>query len=96
MLSPQLIRRLFAIILVIAVPSFGCFGLYSLGPESNASAPVQFMVVAAYPVALISLGLLVLALTSPTRQRWQIGGATAVLILATTIILLARNSHLLN
>ena len=91
MLSPHLIRRLFAIILVVAVPSFGCFGLYSLGPESNADALVQFMVVAAYPVALISLGLLVL--TSPTRQRWQIGTATAALILATTIILLERNSH---
>lgn len=94
MLTSRLIRQLIALTLVIAVPSFGCFGWYSLGTENHSSAWTQMLVVIAYPASLISAGLWILNITSATPKRRNLWISALSLLVMVSIILLTR-SHLL-
>lgn len=96
MFTPRLIRQLIALMLVIAVPSFGCFGWYSLGTDSHASAFIQTLVIVAYPASLISAGLLILSVTSTTPKPRNLWISALSLLVMVSIILLARSHSLGN
>ena len=63
------IRLFIGVILIVALPGIGCFGWYSLNALSTTNTLVKTIVVAAYPVALISAAVLLLALVSSNRNR---------------------------
>ncbi|MGC2459267.1 MAG: hypothetical protein WA435_14885 [Gallionellaceae bacterium] len=92
--TPHPSRLLVGVILVVAMPSIACFGWYSLGSTPNASAFVRAMVVAAYPAAIISLALLVLALSSPKPSRRRVWVSALCLALTLAIVFVARSGIL--
>jgi len=94
MRAPYLTRLLVGAVLVVALPSIGCFGWYSLDSMANASTSVKVMVIAAYPAALIALTFLLLALSSSNRNRWHVQISGLSLAVALAIVFFARNGLL--
>ena len=87
----SLTRLFIGVILVVALPGIGCFGWYSLDAVANTSTFVKVTVVAAYPTALISLTLLLLALSSSNRNWRTVWISGVFLAVALTTIFIARN-----
>lgn len=85
------IRLLIGVILVVALPGIGCFGWYSLGTLSTADTLIKTMVVVAYPTALISLAVLLLALISKNQNRHLVWVSGLSLMTMVAIIFIARH-----
>ncbi len=88
--TTYLSRLFIGVLVAIAVPGIACFGWYSTESAGATTAAVRTMVIVAYPVALIALTFLVLALVSPSRRRTQAWISAVSLVLALAIVLFAR------
>jgi hypothetical protein len=92
--TPSLARLLVGVVIALAMPSIACFGWYSLASADKAGALVQAVVVAAYPAAILSLALLVLAHFSSRRSRRRVLVSAICLALSLAVVFVARSGVL--
>lgn len=71
MLDSSVLRWLIAVIVAITVPSIACFGFYSLDAAGEVGKRWPYLVILAYPVALIGL---IWLLASVLSARYTLRG----------------------
>ena len=93
MSTPRLPEWLVPLVIVVALPAVGCFGYYSAGDLSASNRAWGTLMALAFPLALIGVAGMGVALRSPPRTRVRLWG-WGVLVLASLGLLLAARSVL--